>query len=437
MYILNTPRSSFATFSLPGNKLFWDTVLDQSQAFSYTTANSGKGGPFGAQLWLYNDRTEHYLLVDGSHGLEDSNSVLLKGIASAHAEAENLSLEKKIRIINFLQSNFDQDWYIIQVSSSESCPSCRSRQILFFQELFNLKLIDRNRFFVAFKSTYEQTKADAGFNDIAYDQTFRFILKLNILDSQYGLFSLDKTFKDKSFIEEKIKSSELIYNKISLVPLTSLPNNIAELFYEFGDTPAAIVVQSDNRILSACRDTRDHMVSGINIADNTCMVSALHEASTKARKKGKFSSWNMEGAILYTNISDIGPLAYSESLWYNLSEIRVVQEFTSNNIDIKAQELPGTTNRELFKQVCEEYNTPLSPIKVCHLGDPHLPSPAHLLWKARLSLERLENMQNNRIQELKSIGIDEFSLLDGTKYSLQDFILSSAQHSDYNGKIKI
>ena len=78
------PRFTQALTSLPENNDTWKILLDQSDNFAFKTAIDQKGGPFGAQLWLYNPEKKQLVLV----GEEDSNAVVSKGIASAHAEAE-------------------------------------------------------------------------------------------------------------------------------------------------------------------------------------------------------------------------------------------------------------------------------------------------------------------------------------------------------------
>ena len=79
------------------------------------------------------------------------------GIASNHAESNALSTQVRRDVVRFLSLHMAQcDWHIVQLSSGESCPSCRTKQILFSRELVDMKLIaDFKNFHVIFKSTYE------------------------------------------------------------------------------------------------------------------------------------------------------------------------------------------------------------------------------------------------------------------------------------------
>src|SRR5438132_1406714 len=130
--VLLTPRFKTAAAGLPGDPKLWDAALDESDRFAFEMANTDDDhGPFGAQLWLVNEATSDYRLVKG----QNSNAVVIKGDAGAHAEAENLSPERREDTREFLQEHRNEGWQIVQVSSGESCPSCRSKQTQFFNEL--------------------------------------------------------------------------------------------------------------------------------------------------------------------------------------------------------------------------------------------------------------------------------------------------------------
>lgn len=433
---LTQPRYETAQSGLPGDPLFWETVLNQSDVFAYNTASEGKGGPFGAQLWLVNPDTEQYILVGTAQEPEDSNAVLSKGRASAHAEAENLSPEKRGELFRFLDARRGEGWKIVQVSSGESCPSCRSKQVLLATELIEKGVIRPNDFHVAFKATYDQTKRDAGFNDSPYDQALRAINKLGVLKTGQGLFGLAAALKADEVASAQIASGELVYNAVDLVAENDVPENVVSLFKWAGEQPFAVIIGQDGVIMSGGMDERDLSPAQINQPEKTAIVSALYKAAAKLREKdGKFEAWNLEGAHLYTNIRDIGPVAYAESLWYNLSDIRVVEAFTSDVTERMAQEMPGTENRILFAQAAADYDTPDSPLKVVFNGDPEGASVAHLYWKAKMAMESLKNRQAERLQQLeKSNGITQISYIDGTQGPLSDLVQSSAHKSHYDGK---
>ena len=434
MNLLRPRYQTAQTFGLPGSQLFWKTVLNQSDIFAYNTANEGKGGPFGAQLWLVNCAKDKYVLAGTIEEPENSNAVVSKGRASAHAEAENLSPEKRQELFNFLEDHQGEGWQIVQVSSGESCPSCRSKQILLADELVKRGLIDKGDFHVVFKATYDQTKRDADFNDAPYDQAFRAIHGLGVLSSEEGLFGLEKILKADDVASSQIKSGELIYNPVELV--SEAPDEVKSLMEKAGDQPFAVIVATDGSIVSYGIEKRDFSHDKINQPEKTAIVRALYKAAEKLRKEeGKFEAWNLEGARLFTNIRDIGPMAYSESLWYNLSDIKVVGEFTSDIVDTLAQEIPGIFNKDLFVKVAADYDDPLSPLKVIFNGDPEEASVAHLLWKAKMAMEGLKNQQSERLSRLADDGSPvEFQYIDGRSASLSDLIISSDNSSHYNGK---
>ncbi|MBL4588875.1 MAG: hypothetical protein JKY11_02195 [Alphaproteobacteria bacterium] len=434
---LTTPRYQTANATLPGNKLVWDTLLNQSDLFAYNTANDGKGGPFGAQLWLVNEDQNKYILVGTAQEAEDSNAVVSKGRASAHAEAENLSPQKRGELINFLKDHSLENWKIVQVSSGESCPSCRTKQVLLADELIEAGFLGEKDFHVVFKATYDQTKRDADFNDAPYDQTFRAISELGVLNSTDKLLGLENTLKENDITSSQIQSGELVYNAVDLVESTDIPEQVNNLFKQAGEQPVAIIVRPNGDIMSIGLDERDPSIDGINAPEKTAIVSALYKAAAKQRdEEGKFEAWNLEGARLYTNISDIGPMAYSEALWYNLSDMKIVEDYTSTLVDALNQELPGTENAVIFEQVAADYNTGSSPLQVIFNGDPEEASVAHLLWKAKMAMEGLKNRQTERLSELtqQNNGMPTFQYIDGTTAPLSDLILSSQESSHYDGK---
>ncbi len=435
MGLLTTPRYQAAQSGTPGNPLFWDTVLDQSDLFAYNTVSCGKGGPFGAQLWLVHAAKDHYVLVGTAQEPEDSNAVVSKGRASAHAEAENLSPEKRAEVIRFLEGHRDEGWQMVQVSSGESCPSCRSKQVLLANELIGRGLLRENDFHVIFKATYAQTKRDAGFNDAPYDQAFRAIAELGVFDTDEGLLGLEAALMSNETAAAQIKSGELVYIAVDHANSSDLPEGVDSILRRAGSQPVAIIVRTDGSILSSAVDQRSLGGDAMNRPEKTALVGALYQAAANLREdEGKFESWDLEGARLFTNVRDIGPMAYSESLWYNLSGISVVDEYTDAAVDCVAQELPGTGNAELFKQVAADYDDPASPLKVIFHGDPEEASVAHLLWKAKMAMETLQNRQAERLSALEEGANLCIQYIDGTLASLARLVCSSRQSSHYDGK---
>lgn len=430
---LLNPRYLAATAPMPGNPDLWAALLDQSDNFAFKTVQEGKGGPFGAQLWLYNPKSDEYLLVGTPDHQEDSNAVVSKGLASAHAEAENLSPQNRLKLIEFLAANKDEGWQVVQVSSGESCQSCRSKQVLFAEELKQRGLIDGDGFHVVFKATYDQTKRDANFNDAPYDMSFRAINALGVLDTPERLFALESALQENPVTSDLIKTGGLIYNPVNMIGKDDISAMARKMFERVGEQPFALVVSKDGYILSHGLDTRDEANDGLNMTENTAIVSALHKAAQDKRKSGVFESWNLEGARLITNISDIGPQAYAETLWYNLSGIDVVKEYTGPTVDTLAMEMPGMTNREAFGLAMQDYDSDYAPIKVTFGGNSEDASIAHQLWAVQMRRESLLTRQAERLENLQGVRAG-FLGASVIPMNINDVIESERISTNYDGK---
>jgi len=429
---LLTPRCQKANASLPGRDGFWNAMLDESDNFAFKTARDGHGGPFGAQLWLVQPEQDRYVIVGTSDHLEDANAVLSKGIASAHAESENLSPDNRQRVIDFLETHRDEGWQVVQVSSSESCQSCRAKQILFANELIGRGLIETGQFHVVFKASYLQTKRDADFNDAPYDMTFRAIGYLSVLERDGGLLELEDALRSVPTISALIETGDLIYNSVSPTPGTDLPSEVRAIFEKASEQPRAIVTSPDgNEIFATGTDDRDLQHDGVNRYDKTALLSALHQASERKRQAGFFESWNLEGATLFTNVRDIGPLAYAETLWCNLSNIVVVEDAASEAVDRAAREDPHRPNREVFRAVAAEYNSSKTPIRTRFLGDPEDANVAHRYWAAHIAREAMLERQADRLDDLAEIHVN---LVDGVSVPLSQLIETADRRSHYDGK---
>lgn len=377
------PRFKSATGTLPGDVSFWYYRLEESDNFALKTAQSGKGGPFGAQLWAANPDYGFHQAIFGSLNewdYNDSNAVVSTGWASAHAEAENLNIEKRSAVTHFLQDHKNKGWEVVQISSGESCPSCRSKQVLLAQELIDAEYIKPGQFYVPFKATYERTKIDAGFNDEPYDTTFRAINALGVLDTDGSLLNLRDRLSQSPETKELVKAGKLIWTPViesANIPLT-IERDLTDSSEQ--DIPYAAIVSAEGEVLSSARDERRNQKGGINEFEKTAIVVALQKAWTYQREeRGIFESWNLKKARLITNIADIGPLAYAESLWANLSTIEIAGN--TPEIDKAARELPSLSNTDLFKMVAADYNTHPSPLTAVHLGDPYTPNRSHAAWR--------------------------------------------------------
>lgn len=416
-----SPRFLQATTDLGENATLWQALLDQSDNFAYQTANEGKGGPFGAQLWLVHEETKQFLLV----GNEDSNAVVSKGLANAHAEAENLSPANRLAVKEFLQEHQGEGWKVVQVSSAESCQSCRSKQVLLARELIDAGLLEAGDFHVLFKATYDQTREIAGFNDAPFDTTFRYIAEKGILDLPGGLTLLEKAVQSDVLARDAVTDEKMV-----IVPVregVTPEGDTRALFHEYQDQPFCVVVSKDGEVLSFATDTRGSG-SAINDIENTPIVRALHIAATQKRAEGHFESWDLDGAKIFTNCTELGPLSYAETLWYNIESITQVTDFEAQNFD----ELPGQSNEELFRQVCADYNGADALIQTKYINEGDRPSAAHLLWQARMAREALLQDQAARLDQLGNDIV--LGTLNGTAFSPDALIESDTRSSNYDGK---
>ncbi|MFK7839880.1 MAG: hypothetical protein AB8B83_06060 [Bdellovibrionales bacterium] len=430
---------------VPGNKLFWDTVLEESDNFATKTALAGKGGPFGAQLWAINKRTNEVVLFGKGKNKQASNAVLSKGLASAHAEAESLSEENRDMVKKFLgkYQNDDMDWEIVQTSSGESCPSCRSKQVLFARELQEKGLVAQKGFHVIFKAIYEQTKQVAKFDDKPFDIAFRAARGLALAGSQGGLLKLNEKLLADPALKKLIDDKELIYLPVSEVESKSLSAELKRQFDRAKDSPFAALVAENGEILASAQDTRAY----IGQFEKGAMIAALQQAAGKNKDRGVKNPWLLNGAKLVTNIRDIGPGAYSESLWYGLSGIEVVSDHASPDIDLKAREVKGQTNFETFAQVAADYdaddavlNVRYNPYEDTELEENQQydanTSTAHIVWYGIIHRhEKSMNTQADRLQKLKEQGITDITHYNGTsrrKLPLHKFVQYSNDNSDYD-----
>lgn len=436
------PRFRTANAVIPGNPVFWQAVLEESDRFAFETAQAEKGGPFGAQLWAFNKRTSEYVLIADPENMQDSNAVTSKGIASAHAEAENLSPENRERGKAFLQQHKtdDFDWDIVQISSGESCPSCRAKQVIFAQELKADGLIAQNGFHVLFKATYEQTAEIAGFNDKPFDLTFRAIAQLGMIGKQDWLFSVEKNLRSNPDTGILIERGQLVFNPVSLAPPQELEDGDLLLMKRFNRYPVARVLSKEGEVLGS--ETQQQ-------PGQNAIIGALQNAALVQRSKGVFESWDLNGAVLQTNIRDIGPAAYAETLWYNLSGIEVIENLNTPEIDAQATEITGMSNAKAWELVAAEYNVSGAPINVAFatelsnqtaarsLSVDGASSVAHLFWNAAMAKEALLRRQVGRLKKLGESGIEKFYIFDGGKIfeaPLHQLVQANDRSSDYDGK---
>jgi len=467
---------------------FFEHAANEADIFAMGTAKADQGGPFGAALWV----------VQATHGAANidkptvrftfigpnlsSNAVLSTGIASNHAEAIDLDWQRRQTCVRYLRriqrEKMARDVYskgqertriaVVQVSSGESCSSCRAKQCLFAENLYSLGLLDRGNFFVAYKASYERTYLDAGFNDKPYDMSFRVMRRRGVLDDPMFLSSVETNMPARTDLRTQKAFSVPVRVDIA----GNLPPAIAKrmrILSADGKRPCAIVAvpasndvgaatveilgdahdlrggghgpigsgKSGSSASAAARRARASEASSLNRYEDSAITLALHRACTKRRASGVFESWNMEGATVYTNLHEVGPLAYSETLWCNIKAIvTLAHDFGSPDVELAGRECPSVSNREFFKRVAAEYNTPESSIRVRHLGktreDPdvspavrsHDPSIAHVYWRALSASEKLKGVFQeymHRGEAAKKFSVSVFPIAGPwSRYPTQD-----------------
>lgn len=424
---LFTARWRTATGTLPGDQAFWQAALDDTDRFAYETAQAGKGGPFGASLWLVQPKTKKYIYVG-----TDSNAVVSKGIASAHAEAENLSAENQDKIMEFLRNNQGQGWHVVQLSSGESCQSCRAKQVLFALALTEEKLIAPGAFHVAYKASYQQTMRDAGFNDAPYDMTFRAIGALRLPESTDGLFGLEKALAGSKTTKRLAEKGQLIYVPVRRAdPMSSVRGLDAYGRMRIAGQqrrPYAFLVDKQGAVIGEADQ------GPTNIGDQLPIIRALHRAAILKRAQGVFESWNLQEATLVTNIRDIGPLSYAETLWYNIDHIDVIDDPIYAGLQQNAREHPAISNRQLFSKVAAEYDASACPLAVRYMGDPEQSSIAHQFWRAHQGREALLRAQASRLPTLAAGKVDVSSIDTGQAIPIEALFAADGRNSHYDGK---
>jgi hypothetical protein len=415
----------------PDAKEFFTHAVNETDIFAMTTAKQEKGGPFGAALWVVSafpaEKGGRRLLRFTFVGPKiASNAVISTGIASNHAESEDLSAVRRnttVRYLKRLQASGETALTaVVQVSSGESCCTCRAKQCLFAENLYALGLLPRGNFFVAFKAAYERTALDAGFHDKPYDMAFRVMLRTGVLHAPTFLASLESNTQCVSDMNQ----AEAPSIPVRQAAASDVPPEVRELFTKESQgrtRPVAVVANTagDNgqfRVLSVQADKRDNRgkkssrrsrgstystdESGVNDFERSAITAALHRACQRQRSEGVFESWDLDNATVYTNLDSIGPLAYSEAQWCNVKQfVSLATDFGSEAVEKAGRECPQLDNRELFIRVASEYNSSQSSIRVTHLGQTRTVSPAsdavrsqepsiaHVYWKALSASEAL------------------------------------------------
>ncbi|MBV6633963.1 MAG: hypothetical protein KI792_13135 [Alphaproteobacteria bacterium] len=336
-------------------------ALDQ---IATENVRAGKGGPFAAEL-LIHDVTENDLItLAGPSG----NAVLSKGIASAHAEAETLTPEAADKALDYLRAHRSHELHLIQLSSAESCPACRAKQMVFMYDLHARGWPTDGVLQVAFGASYEETAEIAGFNDKPYhDDMAR--------EGGPQMISLQRCAMDE------------------------LPDIVRDAVPH--DQPfAAVLDPQPNGELALCvcdEPTGDDPLL-------TMEVQALQASAMMRQAEGYDEPWNLgkDGpAILLTTAHEPGALMMTDGQWAGISTILFINEPPRTPPETRAM-----GNFELMKLAGAAYNVEGSPLRVRHMatGTFDLTNQAQHVWRDEIVSSDPTRLYNGLDQRAEHAG---------------------------------
>lgn len=318
--------------------------LDDVDSFALASVQNGVGGPFGAALFLYNAKSGASEMIGEPRG----NAVLSTGCGSAHAEDRILGADTMEKLSARLKELADDrdNLYVVMVSSAESCPACHTKEQIVARELDYMGLLPLGHFIVFFGATYKDTAEVAGFHDAPYFE-----------DIGLGI--------GEGLIKVTPKHSDEL-------------NDAVRILFRGSPDPVSAVVR-DGHILAVSADHRckDALFAS---ADYT----AIQMAAKDQKDKNILQPWNLREATLYTSSLEVGPLAYTECQWANITRIIPVKDARSRT----ANDAKNISNDVLGQVVgTVGYNHPQSAVVMVHLDG--FANKAQNGWRERM--EKLGN----------------------------------------------
>lgn len=318
--------------------------LGDVDSFALASVQNGVGGPFGAALFLYNAKSGVAEMIGEPKG----NAVLSTGCGSAHAEDRILGTDTMRTLRNRLTDMAgDRDsLYVVMVSSAESCPACHTKEQIVARELNHAGLLPQGHFIVFFGATYKDTAEVAGFYDAPYFE-----------DIGRGI--------GEGLIKVTPKGSDEL-------------NDAVRILFRGSPDPVSAVVR-DGHILSISGDLRNEEAPFAS-ADYTAIQMACHDQ----KNQNVTQPWNLREATLYTSSLEVGPLAYTECQWANITRIIPVKDARCR----AANDARNISNEALGQVVgTVSYNHPKSAVVMVHLEG--FANKAQHGWRERM--EKLGN----------------------------------------------
>lgn len=296
-------------------------LLNNTDDFAVENVRAGRGGPFGASIHVVDLSGKENPLIVPVGGMA-ANAVLATGIASAHAEDQALLnthiLKEHLKAARGAATEANPDIAVLFSSSGESCPACHSKLEIVSRSLLRDNLLAPGRFIVTYGATYKDTAEIAGFNDEPYHHDMR-----------------------------KLPQDRMI--KIVASELNEIPPPIVQIFNSFSQNAVSVLRLPDGTLFTGQNSRTDATTL-------TTEVSAIRSACMAAKNAGAATPWDLGKATLYTRTQDIGPLAYAECQWANVTDIVAVRDERCKSSG--TQEAPGISNAEFFNVIADaHYNT--------------------------------------------------------------------------------
>ncbi|MEM6902433.1 MAG: hypothetical protein AAF556_04255 [Pseudomonadota bacterium] len=337
----DNPRLAAASAEL---SLSDEVLADRLRAldlFAVQNVREGKGGPFAAELLIHDITANDLITLSGPSG----NAVLIKGIGSAHAEAETLTPEAADKALSYLSAFPTHQLQLVQLSSAESCPACRSKQMVFLHNLKARGWPEDATLEVAFGATYEETAEIAGFND-------------------------------KPYHDDMARADGPQMISLQRCSIDELPDMVRDVVPV--DQPFAAVLDpqpNGELALSVCDEPtgEDPLM--------TMEVQALQASAMARQAEGYDEPWNLgkDGpAMLLTTTHAPGALMMTDGQWAGISSILFIDEPPETT-----PESPAMGNYELMQLAGAAYNVAASPLRVRHMatGTLGLVNEAQQVWR--------------------------------------------------------